>query len=167
MTSIHQRPKEIHKRVEYGHWESDSIVSKKSKTALNVLRELKSHKLFITYLPNMTAEMTEQAIRERIQELCPAHFKSITFDRGSEGANHYKLRLDYNIDTYHCDPYCSYQKGSIENSNGLIRRFFPKGTDFSTITSQQIYDVQNKLDNQPRAQLKYKTPHEVSGEFMG
>ncbi|MBI4591984.1 IS30 family transposase [Candidatus Uhrbacteria bacterium] len=167
MTSIHQRPKEITQRLEFGHWESDSIVSKESKAALNVLRELKSHKLFITYLPNMSAQMTEEAIRQRIQELGSEHFQSITFDRGSEGANHYKLRLDYNIDTYHCDPYCSHQKGAVENSNGLIRRFFPKGTDFLLVTPQQIYDVQNKLDNQPRAQLGYKTPHEISGALMG
>ena len=166
MTPIHQRPKEIHDRVEFGHWESDSIVSRESHGALNVLRELKSHKLFITYLPNMTAEMTEDAIRRRVQELGTEHFKSITFDRGSEGANHFKFRLDYNIDTYHCDPYKSHQKGAVENSNGLIRRFFPKGTNFSLITPQQIYEVQNKLDNQPRTSLGYKTPHEISNELM-
>lgn len=167
MTSIHERPKEIHERLEFGHWESDSIVSRESKGALNVLRELKSHKLFITYLPNMTAEMTEEAIRQRIQEYGIQNFKSITFDRGHEGANHYKLRLDYNIDTYHCDPYASYQKGAVENSNGLIRRFFPKHTDFAKLTPREIYDVQYKLDSQPRKQHTYKTPHEISSELMG
>lgn len=167
MTPIKFRPREIGERREFGHWESDSIVSKESKAGLNVLRELKSHKLFITYLPNMTAEVTQETIRQRIEELGPQYFKSITFDRGSEGALHYNLRLDYNIDTYHCDPYKSWQKGAIENSNGLIRRFFPKGTDFFTITPKQIYDVQEKLDHQPRASLGYKTPHEVSEELMG
>jgi IS30 family transposase len=167
MTSIHQRPKEIQERIEFGHWESDSIVSRESKVALNVLRELKRHKVFITSLPNMTAEMTEEAIRQRIQELGVQHFKSITFDRGLEGATHYNLRLDFNIDTFHCDPYSSWQKGAVENSNGLIRRFFPKHTDFSKITSQEIYDVQKKLDNQPRKQLGYKTPNEISSELMG
>ena len=166
MVSIHKRPKEIHERIEFGHWESDSIVSKESKAALNVLRELKSHKVFITYLPNMTAEMTDAAILQRIQELGVEHFKSITFDRGSEGSNHYNLRTDFNIDTFHCDPYSSWQKGAIENSNGLIRRFFPKGTDFSKITPQQIYAVQQKLDNQPRKQLGYKTPCEISEKFI-
>ena len=167
MTSIHRRPKEIHERVEFGHWESDSIVSRESKGALNVLRELKSHEIFITYLPNMTAEMTEEAIRQRIQELGQEHFKSVTFDRGHEGATHWKLRLDYNIDTFHCDPYSSWQKGAVENSNGLIRRFFPKHTDFSKLTPQEIYEVQQKLNNQPRKQLAYKTPHEISSKLMG
>lgn len=166
MVSIHERPKNIHERTEFGHWESDSIVSKQSKAALNILRELKSHKIFITYLPNMTAEMTDMAIRQRIQELGAEHFKSITFDRGSEGANHYTLRQDFNIDTFHCDPYSSWQKGAIENSNGLIRRFFPKKTDFSKVTPKQLYEVQQKLDNQPRKQLGYATPRQVSEKFL-
>jgi len=166
MVSIHERPNNIHERVEFGHWESDSIVSKQSKAALNVLRELKSHKIFITYLPNMTAEMTDVAIRQRIQELGAEHFKSITFDRGSEGANHYTLRRDFNIDTFHCDPYSSWQKGAVENSNGLIRRFFPKKTDFSKVTPKQLYEVQQKLDNQPRKQLGFATPRQISEKFL-
>jgi len=166
-TSIHKRPEYIHKRIEFGHWESDSIVCRESKAGLNVLRELKSHKVFITYLPNLTSEMTDMAIRERIQEYGVEHFKSITFDRGHEGSDHWKLRLDFNTDTFHCDPYSSWQKGAVENSNGLIRRFFPKHTDFSQVTPKQIYEVQQKLDNQPRKQLGYKTPHEISSELMG
>jgi IS30 family transposase len=166
-TPIKYRSKEINNREEIGHWESDSIVSKKSKPALSVQEERTTRLIRITKLDNMSAEETEMAIKLQIEILSPDFFKSITFDRGSEGANHWKLRMEYDLDTYHCDPYCSYQKGGVENSNGLIRRYFPKGTDFSLITRQQIYDVQKTLNSRPRKVLGYKTSSEVWEELTG
>jgi len=106
-------------------------------------------------------------LRLRIEAMPAGTFESITFDRGAEGANHWKLRMDYGIDTYHCDPYCSWQKGGVENTNGLIRRFFPKGTDFNLVTDHDIYVIQEKLNNQPRKSLGYKTPREVWQELTG
>jgi IS30 family transposase len=166
-TPIKYRPKEINERQEFGHWESDSIVSKKSKPALLVQVERSSRLIRITKVDNTGAEETEEAIKLQIKTLSPTYFKSITFDNGSEGANHWKLMVEHNLDTYHCDPYCSWQKGTVENSNGLIRRYFPKGTDFSLITRQQIYDVQERLNNRPRKVLGYKTSSEAWTELTG
>lgn len=167
LTPIRFRPDEINERQDIGHWESDSIVSRESKPALSVQRERMSHLVRITKVPDMTAFETYQAIQTHVEDLGPSVWKSITFDRGSEGADHWKLRMDYGIDTFHCDPYCSWQKGSVENSNGLIRRFFPKGTDFSLITDHDVYVIQEKLNNQPRKALGYKTPNEVWTEITG
>jgi len=110
ITPIRFRPEEITKREEVGHWESDSVVSRGSKAALSVQRERSTRIMRIKKIENMTAMETEDVLRLRIEETEPEFMKSITFDRGSEGGNHWKLRLDYGIDTYHCDPYCSYQK---------------------------------------------------------
>lgn len=81
-------------------------------------------------------------------------------DRGGEGGNHWKLRLDYGIDTYHCDPYCSWQKGGVENLNGLIRQYIPRGTDLSLLSQHDIHVIQEKLNNRPRKSLGYKTPNQ-------
>ena len=166
-TPIKYRPKEINERQEFGHWESDSIVSRKSKSALSVQIERITRLVRITKVDNMTAIETEEAIKLQIDCLSPEVFKSITFDNGSEGVNHWKIRGEYNIETYACDPYCSWQKGSVENTNGLIRRYFPKGTNFENITRQQVYDVQERLNNRPRKILGYKTPNEVWTELTG
>lgn len=167
LTPIRFRPLEIEEKKVFGHWESDSVISRESRAALSVQRERVCHLTCITKVPDMTAESTEAVLRDRVESMPRGTFQSITFDRGGEGANHWKLRMDYDIDTYQCDPYKSYQKGAVENTNGLIRRTFPKGTDFSLITDQQIYAVQEKLNNRARKSLQYKTPHESYQELTG
>jgi len=166
-TPIKYRPKEINERQEFGHWESDSIVSKKSKPALSVQAERVSRLVRMTKINNMSANETEEVIKLQIECLGTENIKSLTFDNGGEGANHWKIRNEYHIETYFCDPYCSWQKGTVENTNGLIRRYFPKGTNFETITRQQIYDTQERLNNRPRKILEYKTPSEVWEENTG
>ena len=167
MTPLKYRPEDIEKKQTFGHWESDSIVSRESSVALSVQRERISRFICITKIPDMRAASTESVLRDRIESLPAGSFQSITFDRGGEGANHWKLRMSYGIDTYQCDPYCSWQKGGVENENGLIRRDLPKGTDFNLITNQEIYVLQEKLNNQPRKGLGYKTPREVWQELTG
>ena len=166
MTPIKYRSKEIEQRQVLGHWESDSVIGS-TRTALSVQKERTIQLVRMTLIPDMTAFSTEDVLRRRIEEVGPEHWKSITFDRGTEGANHWKLRLDYNIDTYHCDPYCSWQKGAVENMNARIRRFYPKGTDFSQLTQQDIYETQEKLNNTPLRILGYKTANELSRECIG
>lgn len=166
MTPIVYRPHAVDEKKSFGDWESDSIIGS-TRSALSVQKERLTQLVRISLIPDMTALSTEEALRHHIEMLGSEHWNSITFDRGSEGANHWKLRLDYNLDTYHCDPYCSYQKGSVENMNARIRRFLPKGTDFSTLTSQDIYALQERLNNTPLEILGYKTANELSGEFIG
>jgi IS30 family transposase len=87
--------------------------------------------------------------------------KTITFDNGGEGALHYKLRNEFGIGTFQCDAFASWQKGGVENMNGLIRCYLPRDTDLSTITNEQIFQIQELLNNRPRKSLNYLTPNEV------
>ena len=167
ITPIQYRPKEIEEKQTFGHWESDSVVFQHHRPGLSVQRERMTHLTRIRRLENMRAETTEEALRYHIETMPRGTFKSITFDRGTEGGNHWKLRLDYNIDTYHCDPYKSYQKGAVENTNKLIRRYLPRTRDPKTITDQEIYEVQERLNNRPRKRLGYKTPNELYRELTG
>lgn len=166
MTPIAYRPEEINKKQTFGHWESDSIIGS-TRPALSVQKERLTQLVRISLISDMTAVSTEEVLRCRIEEMGAEYWESITLDRGTEGANHYKLRLDYHLDTYHCDPYCSWQKGAVENMNARIRRFLPKGTDFSQLTAYDIYVIQERLNNTPLKILEYKTANEFSREFIG
>ena len=112
---------------------------------------------------SMRAEETLDCLKATIEDLPHGFVKNITFDRGSETALHYKLREPYSLMTYHCKPYAPYQKGGVEQINGLIRQFFPKKTDFRYITYEQIAEVEELLNNRPRKKLNHKTPNEMLG----
>ena len=167
ITPIQLRPKEIKEKQEFGHFESDTTICESRNGVISVQYERKTQLARLTRIPDKGAEATEGAIRELIETMPEDYVKSITFDRGSEGANHWKFRLEYGVNTYHCDPYCSWQKGGVENLNGLIRQYIPKGTDLKNITHLQIYEIQEKLNNRPRKSLNYKTPNELYGELIG
>lgn len=166
--SIHRRPEEINERMVVGHWESDTVEGKKTmKGNLSVQYERKIMLARIHKVSNKSAEATEEALRESITSLPQDLWKSITFDNGTEGATHVKLRSDYQLQTYFCDPYSSWQKGGVENLNGLIRQYIPKGTDISKLTDHDIYVIQEKLNNRPRKKLNYLTPNQVLSKEVG
>ena len=118
-------------------------------------------------LSNGSAEETAQALIKSIESFPTPIWKTITFDNGGEGAHHQQLKETFNLHTYFCDPYASYQKGSVENANRIIRRYLPRGTDMSKITQEDIYAIQEKINNTPRKILGYKTPKEVLAETCG
>jgi IS30 family transposase len=157
ITPIQYRPMEINEKKEFGHWESDTTICENKGEAISVQYERSTQLCRLTKVTNKSAEATEGAQRDLIETML---VKSLTFDRGSEGGNHYKLRLDYGIDTYHCDAYSSWQKGGVENLNGLIRQYIPRGTDLSQISHHQIYVIQEKLNNRPRKGLGFRSPNE-------
>jgi len=160
--SIHERGEGIDDRIELGHWETDSVIYNGSGgEILSVQTERKARFLQMHRLPSKSAKDTLDALQETISSVPQDLIKTITFDNGSEGARHYILKQDYNIDTYFCDTYSSWQKGTVENMNGLIRRHLPRGTDLRRITDHQIYEIQTKLNNTPRKILNYRTPTEV------
>jgi IS30 family transposase len=160
--SIHVRDEAIHERKELGHWETDSVIYGRSGSQrLSVQTERKARFVQIHRLPSGSAKDTLDALRETVTSVPQDLVKTITFDNGSEGALHSTLVNDYNIETYFCDPYSSWQKGGVENMNKLIRRYLPKGTDLSMIHNQTIYDIQERLNNTPRKILNYRTPKEV------
>lgn len=160
--SIHERAHDIAQRQVLGHWESDSIIYPGSGgERISTQQERKARLIKIHRLPSGRSKDTTDALQKTIQSVPCDLVKSITFDNGLEAVGHTQLKRDYGIQTYFCDPYASYQKGSVEHANKLIRRFLPKGTDLRTITDQQIYDIEELLNNTPRKILAYKTPKEV------
>lgn len=165
--SIKERPLMINGRERYGDWESDSMIFSQQRSILSVQFERKSKLIRIRKLPNKTAEETKYALINTAESV-PTHlFKSITFDNGGEGALHHEIKKDYDIETYFCDPYCSWQKGGVENSNKLLRQYLPRSIRLENLTDRDIYEIQEKLNNRPRKSLNYSTPNEVFKEQSG
>lgn len=159
--SIHERPETIDKKFRIGDWESDLLEFKKQKECVSVQYERKSMAVRLNKIANKTTDENEQALLKTIDSLPLYLFKSMTFDNGGENVCHLKLRNEFDIATYFCDSYSSWQKGGVENINGLIREYLPKKTDLSKLTDREIYKIQEKLNNRPRKSLGYLTPNEV------
>lgn len=165
--SIHERPKIIDDRERFGDWESDSVNFSKQRSALSVQHERKSLLVRLNKLTDHGSEETLEALRITVGSLPIKDLaKSITFDNGGEGAKHIEIRDEYGIDTYFCDPYKSWQKGGVENSNGLIRQYLPRETNLDNITDNMIHEIQEKLNNRPRKKLGYRTPNEVINSYI-
>lgn len=161
--SIEERPKEIGKRKTVGHWEGDSMVSRKSKIGLNTLVERKTGLVLISKIQNSTSNETANTVIERLKDF-PC--RTLTTDNGKENFSYEKIQKELQISCYFAHPYCSGERGTNENTNGLIRWYFPKGTDFATISNETIQTVENILNNRPRKRLGWKTPLEVFNESV-
>lgn len=164
--SIHDRPAVVAERIEFGHWEGDSIVGKNHTSGLHTEYERVSSMIRFERLNRITAAETVSA-GKKIFGVLPDHARrSTTLDNGSENSNHTELKEAYGLQAYFADPYSSWQRGGNENGNLWIRYYFPKGTDFSTITDEELKDVEWELNNRPRKRLKFKTPQEVFTEYL-
>jgi transposase, IS30 family len=163
---IDARPKSVENRRRYGHWEGDSLISRKSKAALNTLTERKSRLVLITKLPRKGAAETNQAIIKRLKKLPSKGRQTLTLDNGTENANHEKLSAKLGIKCYFAHPYSSWERGTNENLNGLIRWYLPKGTDFSKIDATLVARIEYLLNSRPRKCLGYKTPLEVAASSV-
>lgn len=159
---IEERPISADNRSRYGHWEGDSLISRKSLAVLNSLVERKSRLLLLTRLERKTAELTKDAVLQRLQCLPEKARRTLTLDNGSENAQHEAITKAMGMQCYFARPYASWQRGSNEQVNGMVRRYFPKGTDFSKITDEQVAWVESRINNRPRKCLGYKTPAEVA-----
>lgn len=162
---IEERPKEVNDRKEIGNWETDSIVSRESEAALNTIVERVTNLILITKLNRKTAEETRKAQVTRLGKFPISLRKTITADNGSEHVEHEKVTLAIGTKFYFATPYHSWERGINENANGLVRRYFPKKTDFKKITQEEIKAVENLLNNRPRKRLGFKTPLEVFCEL--
>lgn len=151
---IEQRIKNIDN--EYSHYESDTIVSKKSKKSLAVLYERKSKYVNIQKIKNLKPNSFNKALIEMKKGI--KKIKSLTLDNGIENKHWEQLNIEK---VYFCDPYSSWQKGGVENINGMIRKYIPKGSDISKYSNKYIQNIVNLLNNKPRKSLGYKTPYEV------
>ena len=164
--SIHDRPAVIDERGRFGDWESDTVQFRKQKAGLSVQYERKAMLTRIHRVANKSAEATEGALRKTLDALPDDLRQSMTFDNGGEGVCHTRIRDDFRMTTFFCDPYASWQKGGVENANGLIRRYLPRSTDLATITDAELEAIQERLNNRPRKKLGYRTPNEVFHSFL-
>lgn len=164
--SIDDRPKEVEARNTIGHWETDSVVSKKSKVRLNTIVERKTGLVFITKIENGTAEKTKEAVVGRLKTIQQTQRKTVTSDNGFENFSYHEVMTELDILWFFAHPYHSWERGTNENTNGLIRWYFPKGTDFETISDEVIKAVETALNNRPRKRLGWKTPLEVFNQSV-
>lgn len=153
----------VHCREEkqFGDLETDSMIFSKQKWILSVQVEVMSKRCILTKLPNKTAMETHEALRKSIVTFGENIVKSTTFDNGTENMLHTRLKEDFGIQTYFCDPYSSWQKGLVENTNKLIRQYLPRWTNMEHLSEEQLYEIQEKLNNRPRKSLRYNTPNQV------
>lgn len=166
-TGLEQRPKAANTRRECGHWEADMIVAGDRQHGLNVLVDRKSRLTHISFLPNKTAAVTKQVMHRRLRAYPASLKQSITYDNGSENTCHEELNEALGTASFFCAPYHSWEKGSVEQVNGLIRRFLPKGTNFTQLGHAAIHRIEQLLNHRPRKCLSYRTPYEVFREARG
>lgn len=166
-TAITERPMRINNREEFGHWETDSVVSRKGKAALCVQAERKSRKIKITKLARKTAKLTRIAINRRLSRHPQKACLSITYDNGTENVEHEKVNAALGTDSYFCAPYRSWEKGTVENRIGLIRHYVPKKTDIGLLSEREIKKIERRINNRPMKCLNYKTPNQVFAKLCG
>jgi transposase, IS30 family len=161
LPSIEDRSAEVEKRKIVGHFEGDTIVSRESKGRLKTLNERVTGVVLIGKMVDGTTEEANRVTIERLNEIPSRYRKTLTQDRGSENTNYQDLEKNLNISCYFAHAYCSQERGSNENTNGLIRRYFPKGTDFSKVSLEEIKHVEYLLNTRPRKRFAGLTPSEV------
>lgn len=157
--SIHDRPEIVSKNIEFGHFEGDSVEGRNHKSGVHTEVEKVARKYFAVKINTINSPETLIA-QNKIFSRFSGVVKSTTLDNGKENHLHYKLN-SFGIKTYFADPYSSWQRGSNEYHNGLLRRYFPKKTDFTDITQEEIDDVVEEINSTPRKCLGYFTPNEV------
>ena len=158
--SIDQRPAIVESKSRIGDWEIDTIIGKGNRQALVSLTERKSRLLRLGKVSFKSAECVTQAVIGLLKPLAD-RVHTLTSDNGKEFAQHQKISVALNAQFYFAHPYSSWERGLNENTNGLIRQYFPKNTDFRTLTPEDFQKVMDKLNNRPRKSLDFKTPNQV------
>lgn len=167
MLSIHERPAEVADRSVPGHWESDLVIGKDHASAIGTLVERTTRTTILVPLKAKDALSVRKAFAETVKRLPKEVFKSITHDRGSEMAQHELFTKDTKVQIYFADPQSPWQRGTNENTNGLIRQYFPKGTDFNLVSKAELKRVQTELNQRPRETLNWQTPEESFARLLG
>jgi len=161
---IEQRPEVVNERARYGDWEGDTVFGAKQQGFLVTLVERKARLLQSQKVQTKQANEVAQAVIDALEDLPISWVKTITFDNGTEFASHEDMAKVLPADIYFAAPYSSYQRGTNENTNGLIRRYLPKGTSFRDLSQHQLDQIVEELNNRPRKILGYRTPNEVFQE---
>lgn len=164
--SIHDRPKVVEDRLQPGHWEGDSIVGLGHRNGLHTEYERVSSLIRFERMNSVTTKEAIEASMRIFSPLPQSLRKTTTWDNGSEHTNHKELTEKTGLLVFFADPYSAYQRGGNENCNLWIRYYFPKKTDFSTISDEELKDVEWEFNNRPRKRLEYKTPQEVFNSYL-
>jgi IS30 family transposase len=157
---ISERPKHIEERRQIGHWEGDTLIGKHHKHAIVSLVERKSGYAVLAKVENKTSDQVSTAIIKRLKPIAK-RVRTLTYDNGKEFADHAAIDRALGSTAYFADPYSSWQRGSNENLNGLIRQYIPKSRPLSTVSDTELANIERLLNNRPRKRLGYKTPHEI------
>ncbi len=166
MLSIEERPAEVADRIIPGHWEGDLIMGRYKRTALGTLVERTTRYTILVPLKAKDAGSVRKAYAKELGSLPREIAKTLTYDQGKEMSEHTQFTIDTGIQVYFAHPGSPWERGTNENTNGLIRQYFPKGTDFSHVSAQQIKRVQRELNDRPRAVLHYQKPDEVINRLV-
>jgi len=167
MLSIEERPAEVAERSVPGHWEGDLILGKYKHSALGTLVERTTRYTILVPLgEHKDATSVREAYAEAFKSLPAELKKSLTYDQGKEMSEHEQFTIDTGIQVYFAHPGSPWERGTNENTNGLIRQYFPKGTDFTQVSKEEILEVQRKLNDRPRRALGYLKPDEVINQLV-
>jgi IS30 family transposase len=161
MLTVHQRPFQPTDRTETGHWEGDLIVGRDQRSAIGTLVERRTRLVRLLHLPFRDADALHQAMAARLGGLPPHLLRSITWDQGTEMARHLSITQTLGAPVFFCDSHSPWQRGTNENTNGLLRDYFPKGTDLGVHTLEHLLAVENELNHRPRMVLDDRTPQQV------
>lgn len=164
--SIHLRPPEVEDRLVPGHWESDLIMGAGNRSAVATMVERTSRFVVLAKLDRPTAECAAQAITREMSRMAPSLLKTMTHDQGSEMSRHREITAQTGMKIYFADPHSPWQRGSNENTNGLLRQYLPKGTDLSGVSQERLDEIADLLNTRPRQTLGWKFPVEVLVEYL-
>ena len=164
--SIEERPKEVANRIIPGHWEGDLIVGRRNASAIGTLVERTTRMLFLVRLKDKDAMTVRAAFVEEFRQLPQGLKRTLTYDQGTEMAQHKLFSKETKITVYFAHPHSPWERGTNENTNYLIRQYFPKGTDLTKISRKRLKEVQDELNDRPRKVLNWHTPHEKFYELL-
>jgi transposase, IS30 family len=159
--TVEGRPKIVEERRRFGDWEGDTLISCGRRSGLASMVERKSGYMLLAPVGDLKAPSVRQAMQGKLTVLPALLRRTITFDNGKEFAEHEQLAAATGLDVYFAKPYCAWQRGTNENTNGLVRQYWPKGTDFRDVSHHAVANLQTSMNDRPRKRLGYRTPREV------